>query len=258
MVFAFRANVFGAAFGTGGTTWNGTTSAAINSGDLLIFLTGGDNLDAADGETAVVSTVSVGGQALTKLREYTNGQGAPAAGATVSVWVLQNSLAKAGGSATQITFSGSIAANSFIGRCYAFTMDNAQTLTEVDHAFSTGDGSVEPGDITLSGLVNAPYLFFRFIGIEGSTVLGANSTGWTGQTGAANGVVSVGSESHIVTATTDTSTVDLAAALDSASVMVALSEGTPGGGDTFFENKNPIEQGMKPWTAAGIGGALIE
>jgi hypothetical protein len=28
--------------------------------------------------------------------------------------------------------------------------------------------------------------------------------------------------------------------------------------DVFFENKNPIEQGMKPQTAAGMGGVLIE
>ncbi len=31
-----------------------------------------------------------------------------------------------------------------------------------------------------------------------------------------------------------------------------------GGGDVFFENRHPIEQGMKPQTAAGIGGVLQE
>jgi hypothetical protein len=31
-----------------------------------------------------------------------------------------------------------------------------------------------------------------------------------------------------------------------------------GPGDVFFENKNPIEQGMKPLTASGLGGVLIE
>lgn len=30
------------------------------------------------------------------------------------------------------------------------------------------------------------------------------------------------------------------------------------GGDVFFEDRHPIEQGMKPQTAAGMGGVLVE
>lgn len=30
------------------------------------------------------------------------------------------------------------------------------------------------------------------------------------------------------------------------------------GGDVFFEDRHSIEQGMKPLTAAGMGGVLVE
>ena len=29
-------------------------------------------------------------------------------------------------------------------------------------------------------------------------------------------------------------------------------------GDVFFENRHPIEHGMKPQTAAGLGGVLVD
>jgi hypothetical protein len=33
--------------------------------------------------------------------------------------------------------------------------------------------------------------------------------------------------------------------------------GAPPPSDTFFENRHPIESGMKPQTAAGMGGVLV-
>lgn len=41
-------------------------------------------------------------------------------------------------------------------------------------------------------------------------------------------------------------------------VRLRVSGGGGGGGDAFFENRHPIEQGMKPQTAVGLGGILIE
>lgn len=229
MAFAFRVRVTpGGAF-AGGTSWTvNTASNAINAGDLLLAAFSVDNLDSADGETGVVSGFSVGGQAFTKLREYTNANGGAGNGISVALWYFQNSAAKAIGTSTTTNLSGSIAANNLVWALYAFTMDNGQTFTEDAHAFSTGDASTEPGDITLSGLTNAAYLFLRFTAGEGTGTPILNSAGWTAFSGLQD-AVSIGGEFHITTATGDTSTQDMGIARDTASMMLAASEGPPGG-----------------------------
>ena len=39
---------------------------------------------------------------------------------------------------------------------------------------------------------------------------------------------------------------------------IPAEEAAPVVGGVFFENQHPIEQGMKPSTAAGLGGVLQE
>lgn len=41
-------------------------------------------------------------------------------------------------------------------------------------------------------------------------------------------------------------------------VLVDHKPAPPAGGEVFFEDRHPIEQGMKPQTAAGMGGVLVE
>jgi hypothetical protein len=259
MAFAFRAAVTaGQIFTAGGTSWSFTTSAAINSGDLIIVRISSDNLDTTDGETSVVSSVSVGGQALTKRREYTNGQGAAAAGVTCSVWSLQNSSALSSGATVAIEFSGSLAANGAITRVLAFTMDNATTLTEAAYNVLAQDAA-QPGSLAVSGLASASYLFIRSCAMEGNAAPLTVSSGWSNSPNTNSSSVSIASEHLIATATGATSDgFTMSASLDNASVLLALSEGGGGGGDVFFEGLHRIEQGMKPSTAAGMGGVLQE
>lgn len=258
MAFANRANIANRSFTAGGSSWSTTTAVATLSGDLLFAVISCDNTQTTDGESSTVVSIDIGGQALSKFNEYTNGEGAAGAGIACSFWYFQNSAALSGGTSVTVTFDASLAANGAVLRVQAFTMDNTTTLTKNGVAFLVVDASTDPGDLSISGLASSAYLFIRASCFEGTALTASNTTNWTNLTSGNNNTVGVIWEFHINTATGDTSdNLTNFNVGDSASIMLALSEGTAAT-DVFFENRHNIEGGMKPNTAAGMGGVLIE
>src|ERR1041384_4789690 len=85
---------------TSGNSIAVTTTAAAESGHLVVVIVAIDNTGTGDGDNSEVNSISdsAGGNTWTKAREFTNGQGAANAGATVSVWfsVLTNQINSGG------------------------------------------------------------------------------------------------------------------------------------------------------------------
>jgi hypothetical protein len=227
MAFAFRiSNRVNRLFAAGGTSWSDTTNASILVGDLLFARLSCDNLGAVDAETTTVTSIAVGGQAFTKVKEYTNGQGAPSAGVTLSVWVLQNSAAVSAGGAVQVEFSGSIPANTAALNICAFTMDNTKMLAVTDSSqFNATDGVGDVGDLAVAGLPSAAYLGVRAVGWEGSNAAATITGGWTNHPGTGGGGTSQGGEFLIATATGFSSDGFTAgSAFDAVSILMVFEE----------------------------------
>ena len=73
---------------TAGTSIVLTTCAAAEAGNVVVVIVAKDNTQTTDGNTSEVSSItdSAGGNTWAKAREFCNGQGGAASGATVSVW----------------------------------------------------------------------------------------------------------------------------------------------------------------------------
>jgi hypothetical protein len=206
-------------------------SAALNAGELGVLVIACDNLDATDGDFDVVADVSdSAGNTWQKAAEFTNGQGAAAAGATVAIWyTVATATLPTTGSIT-ITFRAALTAKAIIGHRFAKAPG---TTVRVAATANRADDGVDPGLISLTGLGSREYLFVRGIASESSTTTGLTATsGWTAIVGTVtlggSSATNIGARAEylIATATSVTSDPTLFAA-DHASVLVALYEDTP-------------------------------
>lgn len=213
---------------TSASTWALWGSVATIAGEYLIVILATDNLATTDGDgnNHTSFTGSTDGETWTKLAEFTNGQGAAAAGATVSIW---RSSAILDTSTPQVTanFSAAVTAKAFV--CLGFTVAAGSTISIAGTTQTLANDGADPGSMTLGSLTSSEYLWIRGIGIETSGQTITPTTNWTtlGSTSSSGGggATNMGAagEYHIATGTTDTSDPTVASA-DCASILLALLE----------------------------------
>ena len=209
-----------------------TTSAQLDQNNLGIIVVATDNLTGTDGNNNEhVGITDAASNSWTKAREFTNGQGAAAAGVTVSVWYSKAGANLASGGNVTVDFSGSITAKAVT--CWEFTMDTTKVI-QVDGGADLANDGADAGAITLSGLANIEHLWLRGTGVENNGTTYTASTNYTtfthtSSTTSGNPVASnIGArgELRVFTGTSD-STDPTTAAADNASAMVVLSEAVP-------------------------------
>lgn len=214
-------------------TWTIATGlGAVSSGQVLLIKLATDNVTTTDGNTNDHTAVSAGGQAMTKLREFTNGNAAAAAGATVSEWILVVGTALVADDDVVVNLAGTAPGNGAKAATgWAFSKGAGTPLVVETGADKATDG-VAPGSLALSGLPNREYLALRAIAVETSTAGLTPTASWTAlsiATTAAGGAatnVNVCGEFRIQTTTSFTSNPTGVAAADTANVLVAIYEGT--------------------------------
>jgi hypothetical protein len=200
-------------------------------GQVAIIQVSTDNLTTTDGNTNDhQSVVDDAGNTYRKIREFTNGNAAAAAGATVSLWYCILAFSVTSGNTITITFSGSITAKTVGGVLFNVAVDS--TLEVVTNATDLANDAADPGSMAISGLTSREYLFIRATALERAdagtwTVTGSHisfPTSLTGTTGGAAATnISPGGEYRILTGTGDTSD-PTGTAVDCASIFVALRE----------------------------------
>jgi len=207
-----------------------TTTAAAEAGNVVVLVVALDNLtgnpDADNGEVTSI-TDSAGGNTWTKAKEWTNAQGGAAAGATVSVWFSKLTNAIASGGTIPANFTGSPAAVAM--SAWEFSIGAGNVVTVEGSAVLADDG-IDLGNMSIGGLPNREYLFFRGIASETNnigqiTVTGgfiAISLNQTSGAGAASNMA-VRGEFRIFTNDSEASNPFWVSA-DHASVFVALKE----------------------------------
>lgn len=206
-------------------------SGAFSAGELVVVTVAMDNVQTTDGPSSLCTAVRFGtstGALLTKIGEFTNGQGAAAGGATVAVWV---GIAPATWGALYFAFASSITAKAVTVE--RFSRDATKSIAAWPTVGTRADDAADAGSIALSGLAaSTEYLAVRGIAGETSTTTAPTVTsGWTagGRSnttgGSTNTNMGVRVEFRIQTATSFTSDpVSGMGAVDHASILVALSE----------------------------------
>jgi hypothetical protein len=201
----------------------GTTSA----GNVIVLAIAKDNTNTTDGNFNEVTSVTdpTGQNTWTKAREFTNGQGGAAAGITVAVFFT---VVVSPPSSATINFSAAITAKA--ASAWQFTIAAGSSVSVAAGTNLARDGTTE-GSMTLSGLANREYLWFRGAAAEDNT-----SSSWSPTTGytaitrvgtSGSGFASnatIAGEFIIFTGTSQTSSPTNDTNSDRASVFLALQE----------------------------------
>jgi len=212
---------------------NGT----LEAGNVIIITVAANNVDTADGNTTLCSSITdTRSNTYNKLREFTNAQGAAAAGATVCIFysILTTALTLAGSDVITVTFASSIAAKAADGEEFSIGAGNVISVegTPQDLANDNADA----GSMTVSGLASAEYLFYRAIASETNAAsIATMSTGFdethVAQTSGGAEASNMGAtwEYDIpvpgTSSTSDPTMADTTA--DRASIFLALKEAAP-------------------------------
>jgi hypothetical protein len=230
MAWAFVAGSGTGNHKTASTTWSIGTLSGLTAGEIIVLCLATDNIETGDGNTNNHQSISnTSGATWEKIYEFTNGQGAAAAGATVSAW---RTVAPGSSISTNvINFSGSITAKAYIAARFAIGSGNLVGMPATPA--TRADDGVDPGSMTLSGLTSAEYLWMRVIsGETSSTSQITATTGWSvwnfNQTsgGGSASNIAVRAEYRIATSSSETSDPTWTSA-DHASILFALSEESP-------------------------------
>lgn len=204
------------------------TTSAVPVGNLLVLAIAVDNNGTTDADHGEITGVTdSGGNVWTKAREYTNGQGAANAGATISVWFAKVTTALGSGDAITVALSTSKTAKAI--SAWEFSLSGSASTVSVESGTEEASDNADAGSLAISGLAPRNYLFLRAIAIEaGSANISAATANFTQITqdgnggGAASGMAVVG-EFRILNGTGATSNPTLAdTGRDNASVFVAL------------------------------------
>lgn len=212
-------------------TWQGVNAAA---GDVIFVQIACNNTGTGDGDLSEVTSVvdSVGGNTWTKVKEWTNGQGAAAAGATVAAFysALTNGLTAAVSTIT-VNFANTITAKVMVGM--QFTKSAGTTVSVAGTVQTEVVDNGDAASLTISGLPSQEYLFIRVIGSEtDSAGISALTGSYTpiqqrasGTGGSEKGHISVQGEYRILTGTGDSSDPTLTdTTVDQANIYFALKE----------------------------------
>ncbi len=223
-----------------GASWSGIaidTSAAVDNVIVLVLAT--DNLTTTDGQTNNHTSITdTKGNTWTKRSEFTNGQGAAAAGATVSIWTTKVTTALTAGTDTlTANFSGSITAKAIHSQRFSVGAGNVVSLDAGPSDLA--NDAADAGSITLSGATAKEHLWIRAQSVELSSASYTASTNYavfggvlsgastSGGAGASN--IHARGEFRILNATSD-STDPTTIAADQAGTYIALNEAAPPAG----------------------------
>lgn len=241
MSWASVAGRGGANTKTAGTQVSGSPSGNIVVGAVCFVGCITNNFGTSDGNTSEHSITDTDGNVWTKLHEYTNAEGAAAAGVTVSVFATKVTA--------QIDTTDSITltcANSVTAKAICFWEASVAGGMTFQVAGTPQNGDVTANAIgpsmVISGLGSAEYLFLAMDGLEGPSTdtytrdadyTSAASRGTTGSTDDTN--VTGYLSRRIFTGTGDTFASSNSSARDWGSVFVAVSEVAEavGGGEGF-------------------------
>lgn len=221
--------VSGASTANNQTALTVATSAAVNVGEIAVVLVCVDNISTGGGDTLEVSGVTIGGRAMTKVRQNSTNVAAQA-GSSVSIWIHQvtgSNIASASNVVASFTNSGTSDASAMTGRKFTVASGNLYDIVGTNATTST---TTTPGSLDVTG-ANVEHLRIRAIGCEFDTTQALTVTAsWTAFTeagSAATGTITeqvIEGEFRIVTGTNGASNPTLGSACDSASVYVALRE----------------------------------
>lgn len=219
------------------TSWTLTTTAALDVGEVGVLRVALDNITATDGDNSEVASVTGGSGTWEKLGEFTNSQGAAAAGVTASAWLFTPSASNAVGTVFTITLVS--ARTQKIAALEKWTVGAGSGLrqtTESAPVTSQVDAGAGFGSSTYSGLSSAERLYLRVLGGEISTTASVAATsGFTALSSfrsSTSSPVSVLGEFRVNTSTGETSNPSFTPTADKVGIFFALEEYSTGGGGT--------------------------
>lgn len=226
----------------------------FEAGHAAIVWAATDNVATTDGETTLHSSITDSkSNVYTKACEFTNGQGAAAAGATVSVW-FSKLATQLNGSTDSITLTTASAVTAKAIFAAEFAIGVGSVISLVGTCQTLANDNADAGSQTISGLASQEYLFVRGIATESRQATSMTATSGyalfgidgcentAGGTGASN--IGACGETRILTGTGDTSDPTLADTTnDNASVFVALKEAAPA---APTGQRKPIIIGLNP------------
>lgn len=254
MAIASVGSIGTASVATSSATWVITLATAqLDAGNIGIIIIATDNTRTTDGDGNEHRTLTDSvGNIWVKLREFTNGQAAAAAGATVSVWMTKATTNHATTDTFTLTLATARTAKAATG--WEYTVGSGNTLVLDDAKDLASDAVTAWGSIAGNTLSSLERLWVRATAQEwnvnttwtvSASFTKITAVSSTGSTAAAMGAMG---EFRIATATTLTSnpTGTIAAACDLASTMVALREVTQALGK---DEDTPVT----PWVAPVAG-----
>jgi hypothetical protein len=215
----------GAKAGAATNTYSITTTANLTAGNLAVLVVAADNLTTTDGNNNEHTSVTdSGGNVWTKRTEFTNGQGAAAGGATVSIWTARITTTVNSGGTVTANFSGNLTARALTGWQFSFT---GPVAFSVAGSTTLANDALDPGNMTIGSLTSREYLWIRAAALEKDATAWTVSTNYTTFTnvsstgaGAATNMGARG-EFRIFTGTTDSSN-PTETAVDSASAYITI------------------------------------
>jgi hypothetical protein len=195
VTIAHRASIADAQTTTSASTWNTSTSAAINAGDLVVLSVAYDAFALVEGELSYEPTsVTTGGVALehvvTEVLVSGSAYPAIASGATIA-----------------IAWAGAVAAKAL--RLSAFTRDTSKTIVVAASATTTATAA-DPGSLSANPFTGAHGLYWYAVAGATSSATGLSGTsgswfswgGATANTGTSATSIGIRGEYTIQTATT--------------------------------------------------------
>lgn len=231
----------GGTMGTGvsaasSTTFTLTTATnTLADGNFALLTVVTDNTSTADADSSDHVSVSGGTGTWSKLGEYTNGNGAAAAGVTTSVWLFKATGTVSLG--TVITITLGTAQVDKVASMWKYTkaagtdvrLDPDAATNPINNGIDAANGF---GSVAFSGLPSQSRLYYRGLGKEAnSTTANTVSSGFTNITANRSrnnaSAVLLRGEFRINTSTGETSNPTLAVSGDTAGVFVALEEFSP-------------------------------
>ncbi len=221
---------------TAGTSLTCTVATEnMEAGKVAILWAGMDNVQTTDGNsTDYTSVQDSASNTWTKLREFTNGQGAAAGGATVCLFYSKLATQLTSGTSTITLNHSSLTARGIVVKEFQITSGNVVSIVGTPQDLA--NDAADPGSMTVGSLTNSEHLFLRATALERAT--GGTwraTTNFTSSTcngsnagGAASNMDACG-EFRILTGTTATSD-PTGTAVDCASVFLAVDEAAPPAG----------------------------
>jgi hypothetical protein len=172
MAIAFGGNAGAVGHSTAGTSFQVTVPTAINPCQLIAFIAM-DNTGTTDADhNEVTGITDQQGNIWEKLGEFTNGNGAAAAGATISVW---RTTITTSGVAPILTINLSASKTDKAVTFPTFTVAAGKKLGlappgSANPGTAVVDAAANFGTITASGFANISHVFLRAIAKEMNTV----------------------------------------------------------------------------------------